>query len=628
MPILTKRIMGHFISPILILMLIFGCSKPETKIHVSIQGECDELLYTNPELDVCYEKFMEKVSMDKDIELKFPLSENKFMLIQTPALEKKYILPIESGESYRLDIDENNQVHVSGPNKDGIELYQSVMQYEAGKLDWGQFRGNLSSEIMRKVEGFKQKELSGFKKLLAEKKITGSFYRLIEKDRDCFYAFVLSYLLSQDMLQMYRSDSDQERKDGLLTDLSHVFMEYPTNDKKLMPSPSWHSYALLTDIKLYRQYSKRNIDKNNIERLFSPENGSFWFEEMKDSFSGSALEAILAIYINDNNNYIPTPFSENMLPVYDYFNNHFPQSNYSIYIKDQMDNDIEFFMVREFDRSFTFMPESKDDRLFAILSQMKGKKVLAKIWSIRNLDQYGELKKDDSTEVILQDQNVQPLYIYLDENQNLQKLWKAVIFKNDLKGVHVRARESLIAELREIHKNGHLEDDIFSNPWYILIDEKGEIEQLFKKEKTKPAVQTGSVFVNFEGVDPFDLGKKRKLSDYIGKDYVIVDFWASWCAPCIIGMDSLKEVYDKYKDKGLEIVGVIVSDKIESNLEIQKKLKLPWPQIFDPMKDKIRELYGISSIPTLLLIDKDGKIILRTQKGKELSDKIEELFSK
>ncbi|HIT91099.1 MAG TPA: hypothetical protein IAC41_11885, partial [Candidatus Merdenecus merdavium] len=293
---LTKRIMGHFISPILFLMLIFSCSKPETIIHVSIQGECAELFYTNPELDICYVKFMEKVSMDKDIELKFALSENKFMLIQVPVLENKYILPIESGGSYRLDIDENNQIHVSGPNKDGIELYQSVMQYEAGKLDWKQFRGNLSSETMMKVEGFKQKELSGFKKLLAEKKITDSFYQLIEKDRDCFYAFVQSYLLSQDMLRIYRNDPDQEGKDSLLTNLSHVFIEYPTNDKKLMVSPSWHSYALFMNIKLYRQYSKRNFNKNNIERLLSPENGSFWFEEMKESFSGSMLESILAIY--------------------------------------------------------------------------------------------------------------------------------------------------------------------------------------------------------------------------------------------------------------------------------------------------------------------------------------------
>ena len=293
-----------------------------------------------------------------------------------------------------------------------------------------------------------------------------------------------------------------------------------------------------------------------------------------------------------------------------------------------MDNNIDFFVEREFDSSFTFMPENKDGRLSAILSQMKGKKVLAKIWSIGNLNQYGEFKKDDSAEVILQDQNVQSLYIYLDENKNLQQLWKAAIFKNNLKGVHVRARESLISELREIHEKGHLEDDVLSNPWYILIDEKGEIDQLIKIGKTKPAVQTGSVFIDFEGVDPFDWGKKRKLSDYIGKDYLIVDFWASWCAPCIIGMENLRELYNKYKGKGLEIVGVIVSDKIENSLEMQKKLQLSWPQIFDPTKGKIRELYGISSIPTLLLINKDGKIILRTQRGKDISDKIEELLSK
>lgn len=117
-------------------------------------------------------------------------------------------------------------------------------------------------------------------------------------------------------------------------------------------------------------------------------------------------------------------------------------------------------------------------------------------------------------------------------------------------------------------------------------------------------------------------GKDEKLSDYVhpGK-YTLVDFWASWCGPCIRQTKVIKELYEKYKDKGLDVVGVAVWDEPENTLRAIKSHNLPWPCIINAQTVPT-DLYGISSIPCIILINPEGVIVSRDKQSGELIEEV------
>lgn len=124
-------------------------------------------------------------------------------------------------------------------------------------------------------------------------------------------------------------------------------------------------------------------------------------------------------------------------------------------------------------------------------------------------------------------------------------------------------------------------------------------------------------------------GKMHKLSEYVGKkQYVLVDFWASWCGPCCREMPNVVEAYKKYKSKGLEIVGVSLDQKKEPWLAAVEKMGMTWPQLSDlkAWKCEAAALYGVQAIPSNILFDKDGKIIATDLTGARLQQKLASLF--
>lgn len=137
-------------------------------------------------------------------------------------------------------------------------------------------------------------------------------------------------------------------------------------------------------------------------------------------------------------------------------------------------------------------------------------------------------------------------------------------------------------------------------------------------------------------------GQPLSLADFKGKKYVLLDFWASWCVPCRKGNPHLLSLYSKYKDKGLEIIGISDDD---SNHDAWKKAVEKdqigvWRHVLRGLKqtktgfDKsadITEPYGIHSLPTKILIDKNGVIVGRYGGGGEndeaMDKKLAEVFN-
>lgn len=151
------------------------------------------------------------------------------------------------------------------------------------------------------------------------------------------------------------------------------------------------------------------------------------------------------------------------------------------------------------------------------------------------------------------------------------------------------------------------------------------VNKLVEAAQNKARTQPGNQFVDFEVANDSTV---QRLSDYVGKGkYVLVDFWASWCGPCIRETQVIKEILQEYGPKGLEVLGVAVWDEPQNTLQAIEKHQLPWPQILNAQTIPT-DLYGISGIPCIILFGPDGTIISRDKQDAELKADVARVFDK
>ena len=133
------------------------------------------------------------------------------------------------------------------------------------------------------------------------------------------------------------------------------------------------------------------------------------------------------------------------------------------------------------------------------------------------------------------------------------------------------------------------------------------LKPFFDQIRAMREMQVGHAFTD---IDLTTLnGDAVKLSDYLGKgNWVLVDFWASWCGPCRQAMPTLQATVKKFKD--LQVIGIAISDKVEETLTAKDNLKITWPILSDPQAVSART-YGISAIPAMVLFAPDGTIAAR-----------------
>ena len=104
-------------------------------------------------------------------------------------------------------------------------------------------------------------------------------------------------------------------------------------------------------------------------------------------------------------------------------------------------------------------------------------------------------------------------------------------------------------------------------------------------------------------------GKPLDLAQYKG-NVIIINFWATWCDPCLQEFPNAKKLYTKFKDKGVQFIGVSLDDDIEDLRGFVKQFEVGWPQIFDGKRwqGAIPSLYHIQAIPTMVLLDRESKV--------------------
>lgn len=140
-------------------------------------------------------------------------------------------------------------------------------------------------------------------------------------------------------------------------------------------------------------------------------------------------------------------------------------------------------------------------------------------------------------------------------------------------------------------------------------------------------VYNGQRYIPFSGKTMDN--KELVLTDIVEtKKMVILDFWASWCGPCIKEIPAIAKLYNDYKDKGLEIISVSIDENELLWKDAIQKHKMSWLQVISKKgeADDIGKLYGVSTIPYLVLINQKGEVVATNLRGQQLIEKVKDAF--
>lgn len=213
---------------------------------------------------------------------------------------------------------------------------------------------------------------------------------------------------------------------------------------------------------------------------------------------------------------------------------------------------------------------------------------------------------------------------YIDEMHGLQKEMSTIGYDFIKENINNRIGEFYLVSFIDLFDDNQVQDLLkLASPEYQKL-----INNLLGLDDQAPQSNfIGQKFIDITGKTPD--GKTISISDYAGKGKVVlIDFWASWCGPCIKEMPNVVAAYQKYKGKGFDIVGISLDEDKDKWIAAIKNLNMTWAQMSDlkGWESELSAPYQVTSIPFTLLIDKDGTIVAENLRGLQLENKLSELL--
>jgi len=253
---------------------------------------------------------------------------------------------------------------------------------------------------------------------------------------------------------------------------------------------------------------------------------------------------------------------------------------------------------------FSYLDHLKELNKKVMNLRMKGREIMT---TSRDTAKLAELGKEEGA---LKDNDMTFKKKLVQENPNM---FVSVLVLTDMANLGAQ-----VGEVNELYES--LSNDVKNTPIA-----KSLKENLDKRN----AVEVGSKAPDFTAPNPE--GKEISLNESLGK-VTLIDFWAAWCKPCRAENPNVVRIYEKYHDKGFNILGVSLDRENQKDKWIQAIAddKLTWNQVSNLKfwQDPIAQLYGVRAIPAQFILDENGVIVARNLRGDELEAKIKELLEK